>query len=43
MVKDVGVMISREALASGPEIRLEHSGLLGGRSFMTVKRDRESF
>ena len=32
-----------EDLASGPETRLDHSGLLCGRSFITVKRDRESF
>jgi len=43
MVEDVGCMISEEKdLASGPETRLDHSGLLCGRSFITVKRDRES-
>ena len=42
MVNDVRFMIS-EDLASGPETSLDHSGLLYGRSFITVKRDRESF
>jgi len=36
-------MISEEELASGPETRLDHSGLLCGRSIITVKEDRESF
>ena len=43
MMKDVGFTISKEDLASGPEIRWDHSGLLSGISFITVKRDRESF
>ena len=30
MVKDVGFMISEKDLASGPETRLDHSGLLCG-------------
>ena len=37
----VRFMISKEDLASGPETRLDHSGLLCG-SVMTVKRGRES-
>ena len=37
MVNDVGFMISEEDLALGPGIRLDHSGLLCGRSFITVK------
>jgi hypothetical protein len=40
-VNDVVFMIS-EDLASGPETRLEHRALCG-RSFITVKRDKESF
>jgi len=32
-----------EDLASGPETRLDHSELLCGRSFITVKKDRENF
>jgi len=43
MVNDVGFVISEEDLALGPETRLDHSGLLYGRSFITVKRDRKSF
>ena len=43
-VNAVGFMISKEEdLASGPETRLDHSGLLCGTSFITVKRDRGSF
>ena len=41
-MNDVGFMISKEEdLALGPETRLDHSGLFFGRSFITVKRDRE--
>ena len=44
MVNNVGFMMSEEEdLALGPETRLDHSGLLCGRSLFTVKRDRESF
>ena len=43
MVNNVRFMISEEDLASGPETRLDHSSLLYGKSFITVKRDRESF
>ena len=43
LVKGVGFVISEEDLASRPETRLDYSGLLCGRSFITVKRDRESF
>ena len=42
MVNHVGFMISEEDLASGPDARLDRSGLLCGRSFITVKRDRET-
>ena len=35
-------MIS-EDIASGPETRLDHSGLLCGRSFITVKRTENTF
>ena len=39
-MNDVGFVISeKEILASGPGTRLDHSGLLCGRSFITVKRD----
>ena len=41
MVNDVGFVISEEDLASGPETRLDHSGLLCGRSFITVKGTRK--
>ena len=42
MVKDVGFVISKEeGLASGPETSLDNSGLLCGRSFITVKRERK--
>ena len=37
------VISEEEEFASGPETRLDHSGLLCGRSFITVKEDRESF
>ena len=37
------VISEGEDLALGPETRLDHSGLLCGRSFVTMKRDRESF
>ena len=36
-------VISKEDLASGPEIMLEYSGILCGKSFITGKRERESF
>ena len=39
MVNDVGFVISKEGLALGPETSLDNSGLLCGRSFITVKRD----
>ena len=43
MMEIVGLMNSEEKdLASGRETRLDHSGLLCRRSFITVKRDRES-
>ena len=42
MMNDVELMISEEDLPLGPETRLDHSGLLDGRSFITVKRDRAS-
>ena len=35
-------MVNRVRLASGSRIRLDHSGLLGGRSFVIVRKDRES-
>ena len=41
MVNDVGFVISEEDLASGPETRVDHPGIFYGRSFITVKRDRE--
>ena len=40
MVNDVGFMISEEDLASGPETKLDNSGLLCGRSLLILKRDR---
>ena len=40
MVNKDGFMIS-EDLALGPETRLDHSGLLCGRSFITVKGTRK--
>ena len=43
MVNDAGFVISEEDLALGPGTRLESSELLCGRSFITVKNDRESF
>ena len=44
MVNGVGLVISEEEdLASGSGTRLDHSGLLCGRSFITVKKDREGF
>ena len=36
-MNDVGFVISEEDLALGPETRLDHSELLCGRSFITVK------
>ena len=42
MVNDDGFVIS-EDLALGPETRLDHSGLLCGKSFVIVKSDRECF
>ena len=42
-MKDVGFLISEEDSALAAETRLHHSGLLCSRSFITVKRDRESF
>ena len=43
MVNRVRFVISKEEnLASGSRIRLDHSGLLGGRSFVIVRKDRES-
>ena len=40
MVNDVGFVISEEEdLPLGPDTRLDHSGLLCGRSFITAKRD----
>ena len=43
MVNDVGFMISKEKdLALGSGTRFDHSELLCG-SFITVKKDRESF
>ena len=42
MVTNVGFLISKENLTSGPETRLDHSGLLCGRSFITVKKDRKA-
>ena len=41
MVNDVGFVISQEGLALGPETSLDNSGLLCGRSFITVKRERK--
>ena len=41
MVNDVGFVISAEGLASGPETRLDHSGLLYGRSYYSEKRQRK--
>ena len=43
LVKGVRFVILEEDLASRPETRLDHSGLLCERGFITVKRDRESF
>ena len=43
LVKGVRVVILEEDLASRRETRLDHSGLLCERGFITVKRDRESF
>ena len=43
LVKGVGFVNLEEDLASRPETRLDHSGILCGTSFITVKRDRESF
>ena len=43
MVNDVRFMISEEDdLASGPGKRLDHSKLLGDRSFITVKRGQRN-
>ena len=39
----VGFMISEEDLASGSGTRFDYSELLCGRSFITVKKDRERF
>ena len=41
-MNDVGFMISEEGLASGSGTRLDHSELLCSRSFITVKKARES-
>ena len=44
MVNGIGFVISEEEdLALGPETRLDHSELLCGRSFITVKKDKEKF
>ena len=43
MVNDVGSVVSKEDLASGSGTRLDHAELLCGRSFITVKKDTESF
>ena len=43
LVKGVGFVIAEEDLASRTETRLDHSGRLCGRSFITAKRDREIF
>ena len=44
MVNGVRFVISKEDdLASGPGTRLDHSELLCDRSFITLKKDRESF
>ena len=44
MVNDVRFRFEiSEDLALGPETRLDHSGLLCGRNFITMKRDREIF
>ena len=43
MVNDVGFVIYEEDLATGPRTGLDHSELLCGRSFITVKKDRERF
>ena len=37
MVNEVWFVISEEDLASGPETKLDHSEVLCGRSFITVK------
>ena len=42
MVNDVGSVVSKD-LASGSGTRLDHAELLCGRSFITVKKDTESF
>ena len=39
----VRFLISEEDLGLASETRLDHSGFLCGRSFVTVKRGRESF
>ena len=39
----IGIMISEEDLALGPRTRPDHSELLCGRRFITVKKGRESF
>ena len=44
MVNDVRFVVSKEEdLASGSGTRLDHSELLCGRSFITVKKDTDSF
>ena len=43
MVNDVGSMISEEDLTSEPRTKLDHSELFVHRSFITVRKDRESF
>ena len=43
-MNDVGFVISEEKdLASGPGTGLEYSELLCDQSFVTVKKDKESF
>ena len=41
-MSNVGFMISEEDLASESGTRPDHSGLSYGRSFITVKKDRET-
>ena len=43
MLNNIGFVISEEDLALGSGTRLDYSELLCGRSFITVKMDRESF
>ena len=42
MITYVGFVISEEDLVSAPGTRLDHSELLCSRSFITVKKARES-